>query len=497
MELSMRRCKIAACGFLLVAGLWQSGKTSGFENTGVGAQAHALGGAFRAIADDWTAAYYNPAGYAFIKDNQIGGNSAFLQYREEITPNYRWGGMYETGVYNDRQNFNNHEILSNPSAGFVVRLPIAGETIFGLSAYQPYDYNSTWNLYETLDAYNDSLTTPQDQFRTNLDVVSFQLTAARSYLEDKLAVGLGFQILRADLIFNTLQFRQSPLWERDRTSILVSRPYDKITEWSHHDGNGWGMGLRGGLLYKLNEKTNVAVTFSLPSTVTVKGQALLNYYMPYNRTIRPPDSGSTGGTVLNLFTSGSRVIDSADFESKLTLPRTMAFGISWQATQKLRLSFDAEYVRWSVFDGWKFTYSNHRGLRGAADTAVDIRQFFQSNTNVPVSWESAGKVAIGLKYDIASRLSLLAGGTADQSPLSNGQMVSPNLIDTGDKYIYNFGGVLHVQRWDLSAMMSYTSFPDHTTSAIYDWDGDGTPDTFPGAYKASRIETVMSFTYRF
>jgi long-chain fatty acid transport protein len=494
----MRRCRMTACAFLLVAGLWQSGKASGFENSGVGAQARALGGAFRAIADDWTAAYYNPAGYAFIKDNQLGGNLAFFHYRQELNPTYRWGGSFETGVYNDRVNFNNHEILSNPSAGFVVRLPIAGETIFGLSAYQPYDYNSTWNLYDPLDAYNDSLTMPQDQFRTNLDVVSFQMTAAKSFNEDKLAVGLGFQILRADLLFNTLQFRQNPLWERDRSSVLVSRPYDKITEFSHHDGKGWGIGLRGGVLYKLNEKTNLALTFSLPSTITVSGRARLEYYMPYNRSISPQDSaGFIGGTVGHLFSAGALVVDSADFESPLHLPRTLGLGVSWQSSERLRLSVDAEYVRWSGFDGWQFTYSNHQGLKGPADTAADIRQFFQSTTTVPVDWESTIKLAIGLKYDVTTRFSLLAGGTADQSPLSNVQMVSPNIIETGNKFIYNIGGILHLAQWDVSIMSSYTALPDRTTSAISDWDGDKTPDTFPGTYTASQYETVMSFTYRF
>ncbi|MEA3297267.1 MAG: hypothetical protein U9R56_05330, partial [candidate division Zixibacteria bacterium] len=37
---------------------------SGLDGLGVGTKATAMGGAFRAIANDWTAAYYNPAGYA-------------------------------------------------------------------------------------------------------------------------------------------------------------------------------------------------------------------------------------------------------------------------------------------------------------------------------------------------------------------------------------------------------------------------------------------------
>ena len=45
---------------------------SGLEGFGVGTRAAAMGGAFRAVADDWTAAFYNPAGYANIYDNQLG-----------------------------------------------------------------------------------------------------------------------------------------------------------------------------------------------------------------------------------------------------------------------------------------------------------------------------------------------------------------------------------------------------------------------------------------
>jgi long-subunit fatty acid transport protein len=265
-----------------------------------------------------------------------------------------------------------------------------------------------------------------------------------------------------------------------------------------HDGNGWGLGLRGGLLYKLNDKTNVAVTFSLPSTITVKGDATLDYVMPYNHGVHSTDSiGYIGGTVGHLFTAGSMVSDQATFETDLKLPQILGFGVTWQAAEKLRVSFDAEYVRWSNFAGLTFEYSGHTGLIGPADTALDIRDFFQTTTTVPVSWKSAGKVALGLKYDLHKRFSVLTGGSADQTSLDHGQMISPNFIDTGDKYSFNLGGLLHLDRWDLSMMTSYTSYPDLTSSAVMDWNGDKTPDSFPGDYKAAQYETVMSFTYRF
>ena len=45
---------------------------SGVDLTGVGARATAMGGSYRAIADDWSAMYWNPAGLAFAPDNNAG-----------------------------------------------------------------------------------------------------------------------------------------------------------------------------------------------------------------------------------------------------------------------------------------------------------------------------------------------------------------------------------------------------------------------------------------
>ena len=66
--------------------------------------------------------------------------------------------------------------MSNPSGGILFRLPFWGETVFGFSGYQRFDNNVTWTLYDPIPSYSDSVSLPDDQYRTNLDVVSFQLT---------------------------------------------------------------------------------------------------------------------------------------------------------------------------------------------------------------------------------------------------------------------------------------------------------------------------------
>lgn len=494
----MRIARISA-SFLIVFGLLcPLLAASGFESPGIGLKARGMAGAFRAVADDWTAAFYNPAGYADLYDNQLGANLSLVHLRDEVTPNYRWGGVWPTGIINDRPLYNNHEITSNPSSGFAIRLPVWGETVVGLSIYQPFDYRVTWNLYQPFQSgfiFSDSVAIPADQFRTDIDVVAFQLTAAREFIEDKLSLGLGLQILRADLVYNEILLRDNPLKnnpDNPADSLLAVRPWDKIPEWSHNDGKGWGFGLKAGAMLKSGDKFKLAVTASLPFDITLSGGANLLYFMPKIR-----GTGAFEGTLQFLFTDGGKIVDTADFEVKLKLPPSIATGLSYALTEKLTLAFDAEYTFWSRFEGLSFTYDNHRGMRGSADTSALARDFFTADISRPVDWDNAGKVMGGVSFEYTSWLTLLGGVSADQSPARSSSFQSPNLVDTGDKYSFSGGFIAHINQWDVGLITSYTSFPDLAVGGLVDLDNDGIADNFPGAYKADTYETVLAFNYRF
>ncbi|UCD64765.1 MAG: outer membrane protein transport protein [Candidatus Zixiibacteriota bacterium] len=498
-----------AATILVIIALFCPGiMAGGYENSGIGTQARGMGGAFRAVVDDWTAAYYNPAGYAFIYDNQLGANSAFLHLRNELIPSYRLDGIYETGVFNDQVNVNKHEIYSNPAGGFLVRLPIYGETVMGLSAFQPFDYNIAWKLYDLPLAYNDSLTLPEDQFVNNFDVVAFQLTLARELVEDKVSFGLGIQVLRADLIFNSVAFRDNP-WEDD--SPLNVRPFDLITEWNTNDGNGWGFGLKGGLLFNLNEKLNLGVTANLPFDITLSGSSRLEYYMPKITSLLVPGSESgeeiLPGTTEYLFAAGGKIVDTADFECDLKLPFSVGAGLAYQVNDKLTVAFDAEYTFWSKYEGLDFVFTNHRGLTGAADTSDIAKEFFiaelpfgdtvLSHHAYPVEWQDAGKVMMGIRYKFNDRLTLLGGGAVDQSPAREATEITPQFVDTGTKYSINGGVLFHHGQWDFGLAGSYTDYPDQTVPDLVDSNEDGLFDSFAGVYSAATYETVLSFQYRF
>lgn len=488
--------KFFATAIVLFALLTPVSYAGGLDNSGVGTTAMGMAGAFRAVANDWSAAFYNPAGYAYIKDNQLGGSMALVHVRDDLTPNYRFGGIYETGIYNDRVNYNDHKIFSNPSSGLVIRFPYGdGEIVGGLSAYQPYDNNISWTLYDLPLAYNDSLFMPRDQYTSNIDVVAFQLTLAKEIKPNKLAIGIGLQLLRADIYYTTITFRNNPL-----PAPFSVRPYDHITEWSQNDGYGFGFGMNAGLMYKLNDKMTVGVSGNIPSKIKVDGSARLQFYMPKISTLveNPDTVGVEAGTVGYLFAGGSRVIDSADFKTDLKLPASFGIGLSYKVRENFVVELDAQYTLWSRYDGLKFNYSNHQGLKGAADTAAVARQFFTTDLVRSVTLSDAGKVMLGAKYDKGPYFTFMGGVAADQSPERLTAEFMPQLVDTGDKYSISGGAIWHYgQQWDFGISGTYTHAPDLKITRLVDWNSDGFNDSFPGTYKASRYETVLSVNYRF
>lgn len=468
---------------------------SGFENTAVGTSAQGMGGAFRAIADDWSAAYYNPAGLAFQKDNSFGGYASFTQFRNEINPNFRYvsdsGNVYETGFFNGQPIYNFHQIFYTPGSGMVTRVPVStGEVVLGLSAYQPFDYNITWQLFRPLTAYNDSAEGlyPTAQFKNDVDVVAFQFTAAKTFRDDKLALGLGLQLLRGDLYYSDLLLRDNPL-----PAPISDRPSEHIPQFMSANGKGWGFGVRAGMMYKFSKGT-FALTAAVPFDITIKGKARLNYLMPRNLTL---SKSYVVGTPEYLFTTGAAVNMTADFESKLNLPVSVAVAGSYHATEKLTVALDAELQMWSSFDGLRFDYTNPGGFP-IGGTGPEMASYLTASTVRPANWKSAGKVALGFKYDWISKLSLLAGGSLDQSADRENQSSLPQLLDTGNKLGLNLGGVLHASpRFNCSLVLSYRHYPNLSVTGFYDLNGDGISDSFPGDYKAETVETTLSFDYRF
>jgi long-chain fatty acid transport protein len=458
---------------------------NGFAYEGIGVKATGMGGAFRAVADDWSAAYYNPAGYARINDNILSANLASFHNRYWIKPNVLWGDEYESGFYNGLDVPNNHAILNVPQVGAVARFPIWNEMVLGFSIIQLYDQNQKWRLYSNIPTYS-AASTPGTQFYNNLDVVSFQFTAARQFLDEKLAVGLGFGILRGDLKYSNLVLRQNGM-----PAPLSDRPYDKIPEWYEVDGNGWGFGYRAGLIYKVTDKLDAALTYTGKSSIKIKGKTSINFYFGDNFF----NSSYSAISQEYLYVSGEVVDLKADFETTLDLPSSIGGGLAYRVSDKLTLAADAEFVMWSSFKGFDFTFSNFYGLKDSSFHYTNDT-LLTANLSVPIQWDDAARFMFGANFKPYKFVETRVGFTFDQSPITNATLI-PQFIDLGDKYIYSFGLGFEISQWHLDLSTSYTKQPDLKVSTMSDVDGDGLMDNLMGDYRASNYQTVLGVSYRF
>lgn len=485
-------CLVCTCGLVLPA--W----SGGMEISGIGAKAKAMGGAFRAIADDWSAAYYNPAGLFYTTESQMTFNEVITHYRAEYTPNVKYGD-YEVGYFNDNAIYNRYKILTNPTLGGYFKLPVAGQDIAaGLAIFQPFDKNISWQVFHPL---NNGAALPGQQIEHNFDAVAINFVSAVELLEDKLSFGLSAGVLKSDLTYGGFFLRPNPI---DPSAIyydqIASRPNDLITEWQRSDGEGYSPNLRAGVLLKPTPEIRLGLCYAMQTTVTIDGESDFFWYMPdipfyHNRT----DVRSYPDSINFIMSSGVRYVDTtASFEADITLPAQLGAGAAVQVNDRLLVAGDLAYTFWSQFEGYRFEYS----FRDVTITRnAFLNGWLVQDMSVPVDWKNTLKGSVGLQYQYNDNILVRAGYTADQSPHEPGTL-HPAFFDPGLKHGFNLGLGLVFENVMVDFATEYTRYPESKEGGNVDIDAgdtgpDGIADNMSGTYSGSAFESVLQFTVRF
>lgn len=502
MEIRMGASKFSVIFGICLVFLSGTVLASGLTFDGLGVKARGMGGAFRAVADDWSATYYNPAGLNLIDaNNQISFNVDVTHNRYLTTPDVLWGGVYESGYLNDQEIANKHEILNIPQGAIVTRLPIWGEMVFGLSVLQTFDQNQTWTLYDNLNAHNDSLTFPDDQYKVNFDAVNFELSLAKGFMEDRLSLGLGLALVRADLVYNDVVLRDNPM-----PAPISDRPHEKIPEWYSVDGNGWGFGYRFGALYQVTDNIKAAMTYVGKTSIDISGEGQLSLYMGKSPYITEYITAQDLEAVL--FLGGDEISYTNDFKTTIDLPASLGGGVAVDLLdKKLTVALDAEMIFWSKFKGFDFAFSNYNGTSFENETILtnstygNAQDLIETDMSAPIAWKDAPRVMLGVEWKPYSFTSVRGGFGVDKSAIdfenSGGITQVPQFIDLGTKHKYSFGIGFEVNQWTLEFATSYTHQPDIVAHTTVDQDGDGLMDNITGIYKADNYQTLVGISYRF
>jgi len=466
----------------------------GYGVSGVGTRAISMGGAFRAIADDWSAAYYNPAGLTNVYENQFNLGFDFYNNRPEFTPDVNQNG-YSLGYFDDKR-VPNDQIAYTPNISGMFVIPVFENVTAGFAIFQPYDYVSEWDIFRLSPTYNqyieDTITYPVAEpvvpfpdytHRMNLDIIDFHPTVAAELIEDQLSLGIGLSIMKGSFLNNQLVLIPSTLPEE-----FSFRPYDYLVQTSELDVEGWGLGFNLGLLYKINEKLTLGASYQSKTTISLDGSAITKFYAPGNRHV--VDAADTSSIAKEIF-QGDIYTAIHDVETEWTVPSEFGFGLAYQLSEKVQAAVDFTYTMWSEYKDLEIDVKASQGL-----TNYELINDLLIPTDVVNMWDDAFRISAGVEGQINEKWTLRGGYCFDQSPIPD-ENANVYFNSPADRHQLTGGASLVIGKMEFFGAAGIAIASESTVDDLSDLDGDGVFDNLSGIYTNTLFVTSFGFTVRF
>ncbi|MCD6163694.1 MAG: outer membrane protein transport protein [candidate division Zixibacteria bacterium] len=452
----------------------------GFALSGVGSKAIGMGGAFRGLADNWSAAYWNPAGLAQLSQSELNMMAITITPMPEYKPDITYDG-FDVGYKNGEFRYPKYKTHFAPNGSGFYKIANKEDITFGVAIFAPYALGSDWDIFDPI--YNDVVVPfPEIDHGANLKVVDIHPSFAKSFMDNQLMVGAGFSFMRGEIDFQKTVLIPTSL----------PRPHDNAAINAFLHGEGWGYGANFGILYKLSDNLQLGISGKTPATLKLDGENNSTLYAIDNislqqTAIRQASNAAELALIDFIFSTEEVGAPSWTREASadLKLPADIGLGIAYKATEKMTLTMDFSYTLWSGLDSILIN------LEGADPPAYDSTQ----NTSViRTQWEDIFRFSAGGLYQVFDPFQLRFGFYMDPSPIPD-ETFSPLFMDIGTKYSGNIGAAISVSGWEIGCNFEYIHFSEreiiNETSNSFDFDN------YPGLFRAYLIANHLSITYRF
>ncbi len=467
----------------------------GYNVSGVGLRALSMGGAFRAVADDWSALYYNPAGLSSLYQHEIAFGIDLYSYRPEFTPQMTLND-YSFGYYDGEKRVSDDKIPYTPFAAAAFVLPIFENVTAGFGVFQPFDHDVEWNVFRLSTAYNeyvdDSFTLPVPEALVpfpeithafNIDVIDFHPTVAAELIEDRMSLGLGLSIRKGSYNRSEIILQPNTLPE-----TFSSRPYENLVTMTEYDASGWGLGFNAGLLFRASEKLKLGASYQSKTTIDLSGDAHATLFSPGNRHME--NIADTADPAKQLF-KGEVYTASHEADAEWVVPSEFGFGLSYQVSERWMIAADFAYIMWSEYEGIEFDVTNTTGL-----TDFEFINGYLNPVDFTEEWDDALRISVGVEGHPHERYKLRGGYSFEQTPIpEEGARIVFN--NPADRHHLSGGASLYVGIVELFGAVSLIITPETTVSELVDEDEDGIFDNNAGIYSDFTAVTSIGFTIRF
>lgn len=279
---------------LLAVGLTTGLSANGLNLNGTGAKSDAMGGAFIGLANDFSAAYWNPAGLAQM------AKASFSLYGADIIP----AGTYVVEPYGiDAKSVPAHYLI--PGLGFFT--PLGKKFVVGVYLYAPSGAGSEW------DGDDLANLTMGQSFLWKSKLGIFTISPSVAYkISDKIMIGATVDI--------------------NYGMLTMDQPFE-LGQYSE-DLKGWAASGTFGLLVKPSEKFSFGLSYKLPFTAKLSGDVTI-----------PALEGSPYPTM----DTGTR---------EAAWPMWLGGGIAFKPTDKLTITADVQWTNWKKLQTIPITFEN-------------------------------------------------------------------------------------------------------------------------------------------
>jgi long-chain fatty acid transport protein len=415
---SVRRCWSTGArvvSLLALSAPWLH--ASGFAIDNQGTRAMGFAGAYVAQASDPSAIFYNAAGVAFLKGQQIyvnGGLGSFGTTFIGEGPNPPAGTREET----DR--------LLTILPSFYYTHQVSEKLVLGVGFNSPFGTRSEWKS--------------PDQFTgryicTDCEIRSWGLNPTLAYkIEDRLAVGVGL-----DLRFSSFRLEQ----RLGATPNPFPIPTD-VASLAVESQTDTGVGFDVGLLASPSESLSIGLAYRH------KVQASYAATADFSQIL-----------------TGDAAVDQAVAAS---LPKRQVVNVTHAFPSNLAAGLAIHHGYWTIEGdlAWTFWSSFDRINLSYPDTPA-------LSVSLPEDYESIWQGRIGVEYLLTDTWSVRGGYSYDHGPQPT-STVSPFLHDS-NRHGFGLGGSWKHGRLRLDLLARYLYFVSRSTDGLNRYDYNGHYDT--------------------
>lgn len=390
---------------------------SGFAIDNQGTRAMGFAGAYVAQASDPSAIFYNAAGVAFLKGQQIYVNGGLGSFATTFTgegPNPPAGTREES----DR--------LLTVLPSFYYTRQVSEKLVLGVGFNAPFGIRSQW---KTPDEFTGRY------ICTDCEIRSWGLNPTLAYkLEDRLAVGIGLD----------LRFSRFRLAQRLAASPNPFPVPTDVASLAVESATDTGVGFNVGLLASPTEFVSIGLAYRH------KVQASYDATADFSQVL-----------------TGDAAVDqavAASLPSRQLVKVAHAFPSNFTVGLAVRRGYwtiegDLAWTMWSSFDRVALSYPETPAL----------------SVSLPQDYENVLQGRIGLEYLLSDTWSVRGGYSYDHGPQPT-TTVSPFLHDS-NRHGFGLGGSWKHGQVRLDLLARYLLFVSRSTDGLNRYDYNGHYDT--------------------